>query len=188
MEDLPQRFSVNLMRLHRDRCLNRNEAEFTQVSEEDSDHAERKIDVGSDIYHCRWYLRELQHREVLGAEPAWLGDPGPGRGHRGDQVEGLAGVPRAAPGQGVRPDHPARLLVEPPVIVRRHERLSSGVGYKAERVRMLTCRWSPVRWTRTAISYATWPMSASLVVRTARQAPWPAADTMKNPDVISIID
>ena len=26
---------------------------------------------------------------------------------------------------------------------------------------MLTCRWSPVRWTRIAISYATWPMSAS---------------------------
>jgi hypothetical protein len=53
---------------------------------------------------------------------------------------------------------------------------------------MLTCRWSAVRWTRIAISYATWPMSASLVVRTARHVPWPAADTMKKPDVISMID
>ena len=45
-----------------------------------------------------------------------------------------------------------------------------------------------MRWTRIAISYATWPMSASTVVSTARQVPWPAADTMKNPDVISMID
>jgi hypothetical protein len=31
-------------------------------------------------------------------------------------------------------------------------------------------------------------MSASVVVSTARQVPWPAADTMKKPDVISMID
>jgi hypothetical protein len=31
-------------------------------------------------------------------------------------------------------------------------------------------------------------MSASDVVRTARQVPWPAAHTMKKPDVISMID
>jgi hypothetical protein len=31
-------------------------------------------------------------------------------------------------------------------------------------------------------------MSASTVVSTARQVPCPAADTMKNPDVISMID
>src|ERR1700761_6885034 len=31
-------------------------------------------------------------------------------------------------------------------------------------------------------------MSGSGVVRTARQVPWPAADTMKKPDVISMID
>jgi hypothetical protein len=111
MEDLPQRFSVNLMRLHRNRCLNRNEAEFTQVSEKDSDHAERKIDVGSDIYHRRWHVRELQHRKVLGAKSARIGDPGLGRGHRGDQVEGLTGMSRAAPGQGVRPDNRACLRV-----------------------------------------------------------------------------
>ena len=33
MEDLPQRVSVNVMRLHGNWCLNRHEAEFTQVSE-----------------------------------------------------------------------------------------------------------------------------------------------------------
>jgi hypothetical protein len=31
-------------------------------------------------------------------------------------------------------------------------------------------------------------MSASTVVSTARQVPCPAADTMKNPDVISMMD
>jgi hypothetical protein len=53
MDDLPERISINLMRLYRNRCLNRHEAKFTQVSEENSDHTERKIDVGSDIYHRR---------------------------------------------------------------------------------------------------------------------------------------
>ncbi|HEY3879149.1 MAG TPA: hypothetical protein VGM12_11180 [Trebonia sp.] len=45
-----------------------------------------------------------------------------------------------------------------------------------------------MRWTRIAISYATWPMSASVVVSTARQVPCPAAHTMKKPEVISMID
>jgi hypothetical protein len=38
-----------------------------------------------------------------------------------------------------------------------------------------------------AISYATWPMSASGPVSTARQVPWPAADTKKKADDISTI-
>ena len=41
--------------------MNRNEAELSQVSEEDSDHAERKVHIGGDIYHRRWHLRESQH-------------------------------------------------------------------------------------------------------------------------------
>jgi hypothetical protein len=52
---------------------------------------------------------------------------------------------------------------------------------------MSTCMRSLVRCTRIAISYATWPMSASGPVSTARQVPWPAADTKKKPDDISMI-
>jgi hypothetical protein len=73
-----------LARLHRNRRLYCYEAEFTQVREEDSDHTERKIDVGSDIYHCGWYLRELQRRIVLRTEIPRVRDPGVGREHRGD--------------------------------------------------------------------------------------------------------
>jgi hypothetical protein len=124
MQDLPERVSVNLVRLHRNRRLNHHEAEFAQVCEENSDHAERKIDVGSDVYHRRRHLRELQNRKVLRAEPARIRYPGAGPDHRGDQVEGLAGMSRTTPSQGVRADDRARLCVEPPFIVRRHERLS----------------------------------------------------------------
>jgi hypothetical protein len=90
MQDLPERFSVNLVRLHLNRRLNHHDAELTQVREQDPDHAERKIDVRSDIYHRRRNLRELQHREVLRTEPPGIRDPGLGRDHCGDQVEGLA--------------------------------------------------------------------------------------------------
>src|ERR1700728_2840066 len=69
MEDLPQRFSVNLMRLHGNRCLNRHETEFTQVTEENSDHAERKIDVGSDIYHCRCTCASCSTEKCSGPSP-----------------------------------------------------------------------------------------------------------------------
>jgi hypothetical protein len=120
MQDLPERVSINLTRLHRNWCLNRQEAEFTQVREEDSDHAERKVDIGSDIYHRRWCLREVQHRKVLRAEPARVPDPGLSREHGRDQVEGLTGVPRTALSQGVWPDNRAGLRIEPPFIVRRH--------------------------------------------------------------------
>jgi hypothetical protein len=127
MQDLPERFSVNLVRLHLHWRLNHHEAELTQVREEDSDHAKRKFDVGSDIYHRRWYLRELQHRKVLGAETARVRDPGLGREHRGDQVEGRTRVPGTAPSQSIRPDNRAGFRIEPPFVVRRHERLSPSV-------------------------------------------------------------
>jgi hypothetical protein len=97
MQDLPERVSVNLVGLHRNWRLNHHETEFTQVSEEDPDHAERKIDVGSDVYHRRRHLRELQDRKVLRTEPARIRYPGPGTDHRGDQVKGLAGMSRTTP-------------------------------------------------------------------------------------------
>jgi hypothetical protein len=53
MEDLPERFSVNVTRLHRNRRLNHYEAEFAQIREEDPDNTERQADVRSDIHHCR---------------------------------------------------------------------------------------------------------------------------------------
>src|ERR1700728_1527945 len=98
MQDLLERISVNLTRLHRNRRCNGHEADFTQVSEQDPDHTERKVDIGSDIYHRRWGLRELHHRKVLRTEPARVRYPSLGREHRRDQVEGLTGVPRTAPG------------------------------------------------------------------------------------------
>jgi hypothetical protein len=124
MQDLLERVSVNLVCLHRNRRLYGHKAEFTQVREEDSDHAKRKFDVGSDIYHRRWYLRELQHRKVLGAETGRVRDPGLGREHRGDQVEGCTRVPGTASSQSIRPDNRAGFRIEPPFVVRRHERLS----------------------------------------------------------------
>src|ERR1700761_8385564 len=124
MQDLPERVSVNLTRLHRNRRLNRYESKFTQVRQEDSDHTKRKVDVGSDVYHRRWCLRELQHRKVLRTESPRERDPGVGREHCRDQVKGLTGVPRTALSQGVWPDNRAGLRIEPPFIVRRHERLS----------------------------------------------------------------
>src|SRR6185437_1302133 len=111
MEDLPERFSVNLARLHWDRRLNRHEAEFTQVREENTDHAERKFDVGSDIYHRRRCLREVQHRKVFRTKSAWVRDPGLGSDHRSDHVEGLTRGPRPALCQLVWPDNRSGLLV-----------------------------------------------------------------------------
>src|SRR5215469_8727446 len=52
---------------------------------------------------------------------------------------------------------------------------------------MLTFMWSPARWTKTAISYATSPTSAWAPVRTARHVPCPAAVTNRKPEVISMI-
>jgi hypothetical protein len=89
MEDLPERVSVNLARLHRNRRLDRHEAVFTQVCEENSDHAERKLNVGSEINHRCRRVRELQHGNVLRTEPARVRDTGIGCDNRGDQVEGL---------------------------------------------------------------------------------------------------
>ena len=111
MEDLPERVSVNLARLHWNRRLNRHEAEFTQVREKDADHTERKCDVGCDVYHRRGCLRELQHRKMLRAKSARVGDPGLSRHYRCDHVEGRAGGPRPALCQLVRPDNRAGLLV-----------------------------------------------------------------------------
>src|SRR5690242_18139073 len=111
MEDLPERFSVNLARLHWDRRLNRDKAEFTQVREKDADYPERKFDVGSDIYHRRRCLREVQHRKVFRTKSAWVCDPGLSREHRSDYVEGLARGPRPALCQLVRPDNGSGLLV-----------------------------------------------------------------------------
>src|ERR1700678_3234025 len=188
MQDLPKRVFVHLLRPHRNRCLNCDKAELAQVPEEDADHAEREVDVGGDVHHRRRHPGQLQDGHVLRSEPARDGDPVGGRGDRCHQGVGLAGRARAALGDGIRPDHGASRGIEPSFVVRRHGRLFLALSDNADRVRMLTCRWSPVRCTRTAISYATWPMSASTVVSTARQVPWPAGDTMKKPDVISMMD
>src|ERR1700685_3963176 len=188
MQDLPKRVFVYLLRPHRNRCLNCDKAELAQVPEEDADHAEREVDVGGDVHHRRRHPGQLQDGHVLRSEAARDRDPGGVRGHRRHQVEGLAGMARTTLGHGIRPDHGASRGIEPSFVVRRHGRLFLALSDNADRVRMLTCRWSPVRCTRIAISYATWPMSASTVVSTARQVPWPAADTMKKPDVISMMD
>src|ERR1700722_18869632 len=188
MQDLPKRVLVHLLRPHRNRCLNDDEAELPQVRKEDADDAKRQIDIGGDVNHRRRRLGELEHGHVLRSEPTGDRDPRVGRGDGGHEVKRLARVTGPALGHGIRPDHGASRGIEPSFVVRRHGRLFLAWSDKADRVRMLTCRWSPVRCTRIAISYATWPMSASTVVSTARQVPWPAADTMKNPDVISMID
>jgi hypothetical protein len=41
MENLPERIPVNLLRLRRDRCPDGDEAEFTQIRQQDADYAER---------------------------------------------------------------------------------------------------------------------------------------------------
>ena len=48
---------------------------------------------------------ELQHGGVLRPEATRDSHPGQGRGDRRDQVEGLAGVPRTALSQSIRPDY-----------------------------------------------------------------------------------
>jgi hypothetical protein len=70
MQDLPERFSVNVTRLHRNRRRNHYEAEFAQIREEDPDNTERQVDVRSDIHHRRRRQRELQHRIMLWTELA----------------------------------------------------------------------------------------------------------------------
>src|SRR5579863_4854506 len=114
MQDLLERFSVNVARLHRDRRLNHYEAELTQVGEEDPDNTERQVHVRSDIHHCRRRQREMQHRIMLWTELAQVRGPGLGRDYRSDQVEGLTRVPGAATGHRVRADHRPGLRIEPP--------------------------------------------------------------------------
>ena len=84
MEHLPERIPVYLARLHRDGRLDEHKTEFPQVPEEDANHAERQADIGGDVDHRGRNLRDLQHRKMLGAKAAWVGNPSVGRGHRGD--------------------------------------------------------------------------------------------------------
>src|ERR1700722_13268792 len=188
MQDLPKRVLVHLLRPHRNRCLNDDEAELPQVRKEDADDAKRQIDVGGDVNHRRRRLGELQYGHVLRSEPTGDRDPGVGRGDGGHEVKRLARVTRPALGHGIRPDHGASRGIEPSFVVRRHGRLFLAWSDKADRVRMWVGWWPPVPGTKTPIPSPPWPMSASTVVSTARQVPWPAADTMKNPDVISMMD
>ena len=115
-----------------------------------ADHAEWEVDIGRDIDHRRRRLGELEHRHVLGCEPAHVGDPGSGRGDRGDQVERRTGVPGPAPCQGVGPDHRPGRGVEPHFIVGWHGASQTQPGSAA--VRALTRMCSLERLTMTAIS------------------------------------
>jgi hypothetical protein len=59
MQNLPKSVLVNLLRFHRDRRLDHDKTEFSQVPKEDADHAERQINVGGDVHHRRGPLGKL---------------------------------------------------------------------------------------------------------------------------------
>src|SRR3569833_561951 len=180
-------FGVGLRVLHRDETL------VEKITEQHAHGDGRKSQMPGDLRDGHHLLAEPYRGVVLRAQPQLRRRRQTRRLDHGDQVEGAAYGLHPAAGHDVRAHQRSGLVIEPPrfgldVVVGRRScvlprdllwRVAGGGHDACSGVRDPALRWWPRPVTSIAISYAMSPMSASSVLSTARQAPWPATVTRR---------